>query len=131
MSQLNPHDETLSTVNWWCDAMGQTLRDKDLEGHLSLISPSLRIYGLPSKQIVDYEGYRKRRQYELRNDILITLNYVNVRIVTSTQRRISFRAKEKLVGKDGTLVTLDKSIILEREDDAVWRMVGTRSTIGT
>lgn len=123
MKHANAHEETLITIHLWCDAMGRTIRDKDLEGHMALVSETLRIYGLPSKQVVDYAGYHKRRKHELRNDVLITLNYVNVRVVTSTQRRISFRAKEKLVGRDGTLVLMDKNIILEREDDGVWRMV--------
>jgi hypothetical protein len=120
---INPHEDALNSVRRWCSAMSDSVRQKDLQAHMALVSANLRVYGLPGNSVVDYDGFRKRRKFEFGNDKLITLNYGNVRIITSTQRRISFRTKETLLGTDGTLVLVDKNVILEQEDDGEWRMV--------
>ncbi len=123
MNASRQHVIDLRTVHAWCLDVSQSIKQRDLDRHMQLVSKKINIYGLPSKGVIDYKEWRARRKFEFKNESLITLNYQDVKLIGSSARRLRFTATETMVGKDGKMVILNANFILEREDDGVWRVV--------
>lgn len=115
------HVNAEHTVSAWCLAMTDSVRNADLDAHMSNISSRVSVYGNPSKDIIRYEDWKARRQFEFKSGEVLAINYLKVRIVSYTPRRIRFSTTETTVTKDGKILVLNKIIILELEEDGVWR----------
>ena len=123
MSAVNQHVIDMQTVHAWCLDMSHTIKHSDLNNHLNLVSKKLRIYGMPSNDVIVFKDWLKRRKYEFQNGSLMAVNYKDVKMSASTGKRLRFSANETMVGRDGKMVILDKDFILELEADNVWRVV--------
>lgn len=107
----------------WIDNMSKSVSMQDLEKHMSLVSRHVRVYGVPGRDPIDYDGWRLRRQNEFSNHLLTRLTYKVVRIKTQALRRLAFRVEETMTANTGQAVVLDKDIMLELEPDDKWRVV--------
>jgi hypothetical protein len=123
MSAASDHVIAEQTVAAWCIGMSDSVKQSDLDMHMGYVSQRVKVYGVPSKDTIDYRDWKKRRKFEFANDATLALNYQKVRLISSTQRRIRFSTTETTVAKNGKMLVLNKNIILEREDDGVWRVV--------
>jgi len=123
MNAVNQHVIDLQTVQAWCLDMSQSIKQRDLAGHMQLVSKKINVYGMPSKGVIDYKEWRARRKFEFKNESMIALNYQDIKLIGSTARRLRFSANETMLGKDGKMVILNTNFILELEDDTVWRLV--------
>lgn len=107
----------------WCLGMTDSVQHADLDQHMSFVSRRVKVYGVPSKDVIEYRDWKARRKYEFENSQILSLNYQKIRLISSTQRRIRFSTTETTVAKTGKMLVLNKNIILEYEDDDVWRVV--------
>lgn len=107
----------------WLDNMSKSVAMQDLEKHMALISPYVRVYGIPGHETIDYDGWRQRRKNEFEHDLLARLSYKVVRIKTQALRRVAFEVEEILSARNGKAVVLNKDIMLELEPDDKWRVV--------
>lgn len=123
MSAASDHVVAEYTVSAWCLGMSDSIKHANLDNHMGYVSKRVKVYGVPSKEVIEYRDWQLRRQFEFANEEILALNYQQVRIISSTQRRIRFSTTETTVGKNGRILTLKKNIILEREDDTIWRVV--------
>ena len=117
------HQEETQFIYHWQEAMSKTIGNKDLPGHMELISKKVEVFGNPSKEHINYAGWYKRRKNEFEKGSVICVSYANTRIKTITLRRIIFNVNESIVGTDGRIIMLNQDVILEREDDDQWRLV--------
>jgi len=123
MSAVNHHVIAEHTIHAWCMNMTSSVLQQDLDAHMQLVSTNIKVYGMPGNGVIDYAGWKIRRKHEFASKELLVLNYRNIRLITSTQRRLTFNVTETMVGKDGKMVILDKNIVLEKETDGQWRVV--------
>lgn len=123
MNAINQHVITEQIIHAWCMDMSDSIKQRNLDKHMSLISERVQVYGMPSKESINYKEWKHRRRNEFDKKELIAFNYEGIRIISSTQRRIRFSTTEKLLGQDGKMVILDKQILLEFEDEQAWRVV--------
>ncbi|MGD8784894.1 MAG: hypothetical protein PVG75_10675 [Thioalkalispiraceae bacterium] len=123
MNAVNQQVVDRQTVHAWCLDISQSIKQSNLDSHMQLVSKKVKVYGMPSKGVIDYKEWRARRKYEFSNASLLAINYQNISVISSTARRLRFNATETMLGKDGKLVVLDKNIILELEDGGYWRVV--------
>lgn len=107
----------------WIEGVVASVKSRDLDAHMQMVSPSVQVYGMPSKAVIDFNEWRARRKVEFNNRELMSINYEVQRIITNMSRRITFTAVESLLNNTGKLIRLDKTIILEKEQDGVWRVV--------
>jgi len=117
------HQETMQTVYKWQEAISKTIGNRDLPGHMDLISKKVEVFGNPSKEHINYAGWYKRRKNEFEKQNVICVSFANTQIRTITLRRIIFNVNESIVGTDGRIITLNQDVVLEREDDDKWRLV--------
>ncbi|MEJ2359862.1 MAG: hypothetical protein P8Z75_00340 [Gammaproteobacteria bacterium] len=123
MSAASDHVIAEHNVMAWCMGMTESVKNADLDKHMGLVSSRVKVYGVPSKDVIEYADWKARRNYEFSNNEILALNYLKVRIISSTLRRVRFSTNETSVSKNGKILLLNKSIILEHEDDGVWRVV--------
>ncbi len=123
MSAVNHHVIAENTIHVWCMNMSASIKQRDLDAHMQLVSPKVQVYGVPGIGVINYKHWQARRKNEFRNNELLLLNYQDLRLITSTQRRLTFNTIETMIGKSGKMVVLDKNIVLEREEDGQWRVV--------
>ena len=126
MSAANDHVIAEHTTAAWCLSMSDSAKNADIHAHMENISRRVKVYGNPSKEVIEYRDWKARRKYEFANREILALNYQQVRLISSTQRRIRFSTSETTVGKNGKMLVLNKNIILEHEDDKIWRVVEER-----
>ncbi len=107
----------------WIEGITASVKNRDLDAHMKMVSASVQVYGMPSKAVIDFKEWRMRRKVEFTSGELMSINYEIQRIITNMQRRITFTAVENLLNNTGKLIRLDKTIILEKEEDDVWRVV--------
>jgi len=107
----------------WLDNMSKSVAMRDLEKHMSLVSRHVKVYGIPGREAIDYQGWRQRRQNEFDNNLLTRLTYKVVRIKTQALRRLAFQVEETMAARNGQAVILNKDIMLELEPDEKWRVV--------
>jgi len=123
MSAASDHVIAEHAISAWCLGMTDSVRNADLGAHMELVSNRVKVYGNPSKDIIDYHDWKARRQFEFTNSEVLALNYLKVRIVGYTPRRMRFSTTETTVTKSGKILVLNKIIILECEEDNVWRAI--------
>jgi len=123
MGAVDHHVIAEHTVHAWCMDMSATVQQQKLDAHLNLISPRIHVYGVPKVGVIDFKEWETRRRNELTNKELLVLNYQKIRLITSTQRRLTFNTTETMISKDGHMVILDKNIVLEKEEDGCWRAI--------
>ena len=123
MSAVNEHMIAEQTIQAWCIDISQSIKQQDIEKHMQLVSQRVQVYGMPTKDTINYRQWKSRRKNEFANDSLLAINFKEIRLISSTPKRLRFNTQETMLGKDGRMVLLDKNITLEFEDNEVWRVI--------
>ncbi len=123
MNQTNNENTPQRIVETWTHQIAETIKRRDIDAHMQLVSSEVQVFGMPSKAVIYYDEWRERRKLELKTGELLSINYTIQKIITSMPRRITFSARENLLNNKRKVIILDKMIVLEKEQDDVWRVV--------
>ena len=107
----------------WLNALRDSVKNKDINAHMQLISKNVHVYGIPGMDTLNYQNWLYRRNNEFSNNKLLSLEHKIVRIKNDQVRRLGFQVEEKMMATDGNAVLISKDILLEREEDDNWRVV--------
>jgi len=107
----------------WLDELSESVKLRDLQRHMALVSKKVQVYGLPNKSTVDYKGWLQRRKSEFNRNILNGIKYDNLTLKAITLRRLRFQITETMHARSGKRVIIQKEITLELESDEKWRVV--------
>ena len=110
-------------IRKWLSNITETVKAKDLEKHMELVSENVAVYGLPSGKTLSYADWRKRRKSEFQRDLIKDLKYDNLKIKTFGLRRLIFDIEEIMDGTNGDLAIIQKQVVLEQAQDNLWRVV--------
>lgn len=110
-------------IRKWLSNITDTVKAKDLEKHMGLVSENVAIYGSPSGKTLRYTDWEKRRKCEFKRDLIKELKYDNLKIKTFGLRRLIFDIEEIMDGTNGDLAIIQKQVVLEQEQDQQWRVV--------
>lgn len=118
-------NKTMSEVDirQWLTRVTETVKAKDLEKHMDLVSENVVVYGLPSGKTLNYADWRNRRQSEFKRGLIKNLSYEKMSIKNIGLRRLTFRIEEIMDGMNGDMCIVKKEVILEQEADKKWRVV--------
>jgi len=123
MNAVNEHMIAEQTIHAWCIDLSRSIQQQDIDKHMQLVSQRVQVYGMPTKDTINFRQWKSRRKNEFVNDTLLAINFKEVRLISSTPKRLRFNTQETMLGKDGKMVLLDKNITLELEEDETWRVI--------
>jgi hypothetical protein len=107
----------------WLKRLTESVKNRDLETHMGLVSKKVRVYGIPNQASLGYQDWYRRRRNEFNNNRLASLSYNNLNIKTITLRRLGFQVTEIMQATNGQQIQINKDILLEQEEDNQWRVV--------
>lgn len=110
----------------WLDALTFSVATWNLDAHMALVSAQVKVKGLPGIEVVDYDGWKERRQNEFSKKLLRSLSYRLHTIASQGEDRLLFTVVETMKSNQGQTITVDKAINLRREEDGRWRVVQER-----
>jgi hypothetical protein len=110
-------------IRKWLSNVSETVKAKDLDNHMALVSEKVAVYGLPSGKTLGYADWRHRRESEFKRGLIKNLSYDKMAIKNIGLRRLTFKVEEIMDGTNGDLAIIQKEVILEQEQDQKWRVV--------
>ncbi len=110
-------------IRKWLSNITETVKTKDLQKHMELVSKNVVIYGMPKGKTLNYANWYNRRKSEFERSTLKDLTYNNLKIKNFGLRRLIFDIEEIMDGSNGDMAIINKQVILEQEQDGQWRVV--------
>ncbi|MCW8900231.1 MAG: hypothetical protein OQK75_03870 [Gammaproteobacteria bacterium] len=110
-------------IRKWLSHITETVKARDLNQHMNLVSENVAVYGMPSGKTLSYADWRSRRKSEFQRGLLKSLAYNNLKIKTIGLRRLIFDIEEIMDGTNGDMAIINKQVILEQDMDDAWRVV--------
>jgi len=113
----------------WLTHAAETAGQKDLKGHMGMISKRVSVQGVPGFDSIDYDIWYKQCRHQFENAMIKSVAYKGFNLISSTETEIIFSVFEMVLGTDGGLNEQIVEMSLEKEDDDVWRLVQERVLI--
>jgi len=115
--------EETKVIQQWLKDMSSSVQTQDLKRHMALVSKRVNVYGLPSKDSINHKQWQQRRRNEFNKQRLLGLQHGPVKVKTLGLLRIAFNVDQTLIAKEGFVYIINKDIMLEKEEDGIWRAV--------
>lgn len=115
--------EEIKIIQQWLKDMSASVQAQDLKRHMSLVSKRVHVYGLPNKDTINHTQWQQRRRNEFQTDRLIAMQHGPVKIKILGLVRVSFNVEQTIISKEGFVYIINKDIMLEKEEDGIWRVV--------
>ena len=110
-------------IKKWLSNVTKTVKERNLQKHMDLVSENVVIYGMPKGNTLNYADWYARRKSEFERGVLKDLTYHNLQVKNFGLRRLIFSIEEIMDGTNGDMAVINKQIILEQEQDEQWRVV--------
>jgi len=113
----------------WLTTAAESAAQKDLQTHMGMISKRISVQGVPGFDNIDYDIWFKQCRHQFEMAMIKSIAYKGFNLISATETQITFTVYETVVGSDGSLNEQIVEMILEQEDDDVWRLVQERVLI--
>ena len=110
----------------WLENVSITAANKDHTAHMNLISRKVSLQGVPGYENIGFDDWSAQTKHEFENNVLKSVSYKGFKPLTSTLTHIMFKTFETVEANDGTINAQGVEILLEKEEDGVWRLVQER-----
>ncbi len=110
----------------WLERLAQTAREHNIEGHLDLLSRSVRLLGVPGFDVIDYEAWAAQCAHEFSHRIVKDIRYHGLKLAANNDSQIMFKTYEVVEASDGSTSAQGIEVLLEKETDGKWRVVQER-----
>lgn len=114
--------EAEKIVQEWLDEVSFSAATWNLDAHMQLVSPQVKVTGIPGISSIDYSGWKLRRRNEFENKLLRSLTYQLGAIHSTGEDEIRFDVEETMKASSGRVIVIDKEVTLRRESDGRWRV---------
>lgn len=110
-----------AVVDAWLQRFVETALERDLSGHMAMISPQVLVFGVPGFDTLDYQDWYRQCEHEFPQGLITAIAYSKVDVRMSGDDRILFKALETTQTADGGNLSQGLEMLLQREGDA-WRL---------
>jgi hypothetical protein len=114
--------EAMTIAQQWLDASAFTATNKQFDAHFNLISKRVRVTGVAGFESVSYDDWARQSKQEFEDNILKSVSYAGLKLLATNDYQIMFKTVESIVANDGLRKAQGVEIMLEREEDGVWRV---------
>lgn len=113
----------------WLDASALTATNKQFEEHFNLISKKVKVTGVPGYESISYDDWSRQSEQEFKDNLLDKVTYEGLKMTAHNETQIMFKTVESIFASDGTHRAHGVEILIEKEDDGVWRVIQERVMI--
>jgi len=117
-------------VREWLDASALTATNRDFDGHFSLISQKVQVTGMPGFESISYDDWARASKKDFQDKVLDRVSYEGLKMSAHNDKQIMFKTLETVHVNDGTKKTHGVEIVLQLEEDEVWRVIQERVMTG-
>ena len=110
----------------WLNASADTATNKQFEAHFNLISKKVRVTGVPGYESISYDDWARQSEQEFKDNVLKSVEYDGLKLTASNDTQVMFKTVESIFANDGSNRKHGVEILLEKEDDDVWRVIQER-----
>ncbi len=128
MSEVNKTPEAIAQQ--WLDASALTASKNDFDAHFNLISPKVQVTGVPGFESISYDDWARAAEKDFKEGTLQGVSYEGLKMNAHNDTQIMFKTLETIFVNDGTKKTQGVEILLELEEDGVWRVIQERVMTG-
>jgi len=110
----------------WLQEAARTANALNLDAHMNLISKRVALTGVPGFDTIGYHDWYAQCEHEFTNKLLKRVQYQGFKLIVETDTRLMFKTHETVEGVDGTVNAQGVEMLLEKEQDGVWRLMQER-----
>ncbi len=110
----------------WLDASALTATNKDFDAHFNLISKKVRVTGVPGYDSISYDDWARQSKQEFKDNVLKSVSYKGLLMSANNEKQIMFKTLESIFANDGSDRSHGVEILIEKEEDDVWRVIQER-----
>ena len=110
---------------WLADAANSS-GQKDLETLTGMISKRVSLQGVPGFDNIDFDAWVAQCKNQFENGTMVSVTYKGLELLSVTDSHIKLKTIEAVLATDGTINQHYIEMILEKEDDGVWRLIQER-----
>jgi len=110
----------------WLNASADTATNKQFDVHFNLISKKVRVTGVPGYESISYDDWARQSEQEFKDDVLKSVEYDGLKLTANNDTQIMFKTVESIFANDGSNRKHGVEILLEKEEDDVWRVIQER-----
>ncbi len=114
----------------WLDASALTASNKDFDAHFNLISERVRVTGVPGFESISYDDWARAAKKDFEEGTLEKVTYEGLKLNAQNDKQIMFKTLESIHVNDGSKKTQGVEILIELENDGVWRVIQERVMTG-
>jgi len=122
MTQETVTFDAMTIAQQWLDASAFTATNKQFDAHFNLISKRVRVTGVTGFESVSYDDWARQSKQEFEDNVLKSVSYEGLKLLATNDYQIMFKTVESVVANDGMHKAQGVEIMLEREEDGVWRV---------
>lgn len=115
-----------SIIQQWLDSVVASIESRDYPAHINLLSKRVQLTGVPGFDTIDYDAWTTQCKHEFENNLIKRIQYRGLKLQASTAKNIMFKTIETVEGSDGTVNEQGIEVLLEIEDDGIWRLLQER-----
>lgn len=114
----------------WLENSSRTATNRDFDGHFELISKKVQVTGMPGFESISYDDWARASKKDFEDKVLDSVSYKGFKLSANNDSQIMFKTLESVHVNDGTKKTHGVEILLQLEDDGVWRVIQERIMTG-
>lgn len=122
----NHRDADEATARQWLEDSAKTATALDFDAHMNLISRKVAVRGVPEVEVVDYAAWEKACRKEFADKVLEEVSYRGFSFVAGNVQRIMFKTIECIKARGEDVKEHGLEVVIEKEDDGVWRAIQER-----
>ncbi len=109
-------------INSFLQDMAETAMNNNLDAHMNLISESIQLHGVPGQDVIGYQQWKSQCQQEFADQLITEVRYEDLKIIPRQDNHLMFTTIETIKTSKGDTQTMTIEVILNKEEDGVWRM---------
>ena len=110
----------------WLNDVAASANAHELEHHMNLISKRVVLTGVPGFDTLGYDDWYAQCAHEFEQGLLKSVDYKGLKMIVDGDTRIMFKTWETVTGSEGESSAQGIEVLIEKEDDGVWRLVQER-----
>ncbi len=114
----------------WMDASALTASNSDFDAHFNLISKKVQVTGVPGFESISYDDWARAAEKDFKEGVLQGVSYEGLKMNAHNDTQVMFKTLETIFVNDGSKKTHGVEILLELEEDGVWRVIQERVMTG-